>query len=113
VELERVGKLQRDVAERGQHLAEPLLELPIDLDHVYVAGARGEPLGQDPRTAADLEHDVRRLERGQSLDHVEDVAVDQEVLAELVGATPTAHHPSNEAALRSTAASNSRYGTRR
>ena len=44
--------------------------------------------------AADLEYDVVGLERREPVDHVEDVAVDQEVLTE------AGHHPNTSAAAR-------------
>ena len=106
---------------RVERVAQRRLEPAVDLDHVHVRGALGEVLGQHAEPAADLEHDVLGRERGGAADHVEDVRVDQEVLAELaVRADPElahaaqarlrrelAHQPSSRAALASTAASSS------
>ena len=47
------------------------------------AHARSEVLAQDAEAAADLEHDVVVGKLGRAPDHVEDVVVDEEVLAEL------------------------------
>ena len=44
--------------------------------------ALGETAREDAETRADLEHDVRRAEIAESLDHTEDVLVDEEVLAQ-------------------------------
>ncbi len=48
---------------------------------------RGEPLGEHSEPASDLQHDVVSSQRGQPGNHVEDVAVDEEVLTELPGAS--------------------------
>jgi hypothetical protein len=48
-----------------------------------VRHARREELRQDAEAAADLQHDVARLELGGVADQAQDVVVDQEVLAEL------------------------------
>ena len=90
-------------------------------DDVDVAGALGEVLGQYAEPAADLEHDVVGAQLGGARDHLEQVRVDQEVLAEVpVRADPErlhaaqarlrgelAHQPNSRAALASTAASSS------
>ena len=94
------------------------LEAAVDLDHVQVRDARSEVLGQDAEPAAHLEHHVAGIECGEPPDHVEDVVVDQEVLAELavrphleLAQAPQArlprlvHQPKTRAALRSTSAS--------
>jgi hypothetical protein len=53
-------------------------------------------LACDAEAAADLEHDVGRIERRQLADDVEDVRVDEEVLAELaVRAHPELAHAPN------------------
>src|SRR5262249_62344624 len=44
--------------------------------------AFGEPTGEDAEPRADLEHDVCGTEVAHPLDHVEDVLVHEEVLAE-------------------------------
>ena len=90
---------------------------------MHVVGTACEVLREHAEAAADLEHDVGGLERGGAADHVEQVRVDQEVLAELpVGADAeltqaaqarldreVAHQRSSRAALASTAASSSSY----
>ena len=48
-----------------------------------VAGPLGEVLAEHAEAAADLEHDVVVLEFRSAADHVEDVRVDEEVLAQL------------------------------
>ena len=84
-------------------------------------GALGEVLAQHAEAAADLEHDVLGRQLGGAADDVEDVRVDEEVLAELAVrpdaelAHPArigcgwelAHQPKSFAALASTAASSS------
>jgi hypothetical protein len=57
-------------------------ESPVQLDRVHVRDALGEEAGQHAEPRPDLEHDVRALERGEALDHAQDVVVDEEVLAE-------------------------------
>ena len=57
---------------------------PVELDCVDVSGAIGEAAGEDAEAGPDLEHDVVVVELGQSLDHAEDVLVDEKVLAELL-----------------------------
>ncbi len=43
----------------------------------------GEKGREHPEPGADLEHDVVRLELGETTDHAEDVRVREEVLAEV------------------------------
>ena len=50
---------------------------------MHERGPLRQPLRQHPGSAADLQHHILVGERGQPLDHVEDVAVDEEVLPEL------------------------------
>src|SRR5262249_57086847 len=57
-------------------------------------------------TRADLEHDVAAIEGGQSLDHAEDVFVDEEVLAELLPRRDV-HSPNAAVALASMRAASS------
>ena len=97
------------------------LEPAVELDDVDVAGALGEVLGEHAEAAADLEHDVVGAELRRARDHLEQVRVDQEVLAEVaVRADPErlhaaqarlrrelAHQPNSRAAFASTAASSS------
>ncbi len=104
-----------------ERVAQRRLEPAVELDHVDVRGPLGEVLGQHAEPAADLEHDVVGAQLRGAADHVEDVRVDQEVLAELaVRADPElphpaqarlrrelAHQPRSRAALASTAASSS------
>ena len=93
----------------------------VQLDHVDVGDALREVLRQHAEAAADLEHDVVRAELRGPRDHVEQVRVDQEVLAEVaLGADAerlhppqarlggeVAHQPSRRALLACTAASSS------
>ena len=89
------------LSNRREQLAQPRLEPAVDLDHVHVRDARRAsrsesipwppPISSTTSSAAEL---------GEPLDHVEDVAVDEEVLAEL-------DHPNTAAALRSIARSSS------
>ena len=103
--------MQRHVLKPSQRLAQAILQSKVDLDHVQVSDAIGQALGQDARAAADLEHHVVGLERGEALDHPEDVAVDEEVLAQLApprDPRPThPHHANAAAALDSMARSSS------
>ena len=106
---------------RVERVAQGRLQLAVELDHVHVGGALGEVLRQHAEPAPDLEHDVGGAELGGAADDVEDVGVDQEVLAQLaVGPDAElaqaaqarlrgelAHQPSSRAALASTAASSS------
>ena len=78
------AKCSETLSKRLQRLAQAALEALVDLDHVQVRDARG----QTRRTArrGPRRSPARRrsgVELRQPLDHVEDVAVDQEVLAEL------------------------------
>ena len=100
VELERVGHVQGDVGELVERRAELGLEASIDLDDVKVARPLRQALREDAAAAADLEHDVSRVESREALDHVEQIAVDEEVLAQLAG-PPGAHQPNSAAAVRS------------
>ena len=90
----------------SEQRAKPRLERPVQLDDMQEARARREALGQDPLPAADLEDDIVGRELRQPLDHVEDVAVDEEVLAER-------YHPNTAVAAPSTDASSEAYSTRR
>ncbi len=75
--------MQRDVRERRERVAQRLLEPTVKLDDMQVRSPRGETLGQHPHPPTDLEHHVLWLHPGNPLDHVEDVAIDEKVLAEL------------------------------
>ncbi len=102
--------MHRGVAKRLKRTPQDDLEAAVELDHVQMGDVRRQPLGQHAGAAADLEHDVARVQRGQALDDVEDVAIDEEVLPELAlaGTRPRpAHHPNTSAALRCTAAASS------
>ena len=111
VELHRVGDVQTHVAKRRQLTDQALAQPLVDLDDVHVPARptrRRETHREHARAAADLEHHIIGRELGQPLDHVQDVAVDQEVLTELPLARGAgAHHPSSAAALASTARSSS------
>ena len=121
MELDGVGEVERRVGVGVERVAQRRLEPAVELDHVHVLGVVGEVLRQHAEAAADLEHDVVLVQLRGATDHVEDVRVDQEVLAQLaVGPDPelahpaqarlrgeVAHHPSSRAALASTAVSSS------
>ena len=121
VELDRVGEVQRRVRVRVERVAQRGLERAVELDDVDVRDARGEVLGQHAEPAADLEHDVGRVERRGARDHVEQVRVDQEVLAQVALRADAerlhppqarldgelAHQPNRRALLACTAASSS------
>ncbi len=102
---------------RVQRVAQRELEVAVELDDVDVGDALGEVLAEDAEAAADLEHDVLGRELGGAADHVEDVGVDEEVLAQIAVrpdpelAHPAdaglAHQPKSFAPLASTAASSS------
>ena len=77
------------------------LEPPVDLDDVQMRDLRSEPLGQHALTTSDLQNHIAGRQPRKPLDHVQDVAVDQEVLTE------ACHHPNTSAALASIAASRS------
>ena len=118
VELDRVGEVQRRVRVRVERVAQRELQAAVELDHVNVRDALGQVLAQHAEAAADLEHDVLGRAR-RPADDVEDVRVDEEVLAELAVRADAelahaagwlrglAHQPKSLAALASTAASSS------
>ena len=87
VDLHRVAPDQLDVARRlGQGLElrpQPLVEL----DHVQASDPGREPLGQALPRLPNLEHDVVGGEVGLPDDHVEQVRVGEEVLAEAARTT--------------------------
>ena len=68
---------------RVERVAQRGLERAVELDHVHVAHPRGEVLAEHAEAAADLEHDVVGLQLRGARDDLEDVRVDQEVLAEV------------------------------
>ena len=77
-----------------ERVAERRLERPVDLDDVHVRDPLREVLRQHAEPAADLEHHVVGGQRGGAGDHVEQVRVDQEVLAEVaLGADAERLHP--------------------
>ena len=111
--------MERGVRERVQRVPERGLERGVDLHHVEVPDTRGQVLREHSQPAAHLEHHVVRPELGGTLDHAEQVVVDQEVLAELtVGPdlelpqaaqarlARLAHQPNTRAAFASTVLSN-------
>ena len=100
VELDRVGEVQRGVRVGVERVAQRRFEPAVELDHVNVRGPVGEVLRQHAESAADLEHDVVGVQRRGAADDVEDVRVDQEVLAQLaVRPDPELPHPA-QARLR-------------
>ena len=108
---------------RVERVAQRRLEPAVELHDVDVLRALGEVLREHAEAAADLEHDVALVQLRRPPDDVEDVRVDEEVLAELaVGADlelaqsaqarlrrELAHQPISRAALASTAASSASY----
>ena len=100
--------MERDVVVRRERLSQGLGERRVYLDHVHMPGPGRQAFGENAQSAPDLDHHIVRRELGQALNHIEDVAVDEEVLTELADA-PSAHHPNTLAALRSTAPSSSAY----
>ncbi len=114
-----LGVLSEHLAER---VAERGLERAVELDDVHVGAPLGQVLGEDAEPAADLQAHVVRSELGQPRDDVEDVRVDEEVLAEValrphaelaqapqarLGRQVPGHHPNSLAALASTRRSRS------
>jgi hypothetical protein len=120
--------VQSGVVERRERVVERRLQRAVDLDDMEVLDARREVLGEDAQAPAHLEHDVVRRQLGGATDHLEQVVVDQEVLAELavradaelaqapqaglpqagrLVANRGAHQPKTRAALASTVASSS------
>ena len=118
VELDGVGEVQRGVRVRVQRVPERRLQAAVELDDVHVPRALREVLAEHAEAAADLEHDVVLGQLRGAADHVEDVRVDEEVLAQLA-VRPDAelahpadarlghHQPNSLVALASTAASSS------
>ena len=82
VDAQGVGPGDADVAEAGEHVLERRLEPPVELDGVHGADARGERRGQHARAGPHLDGDVVGVEVGEPQGDVDDVAVDEEVLAE-------------------------------
>ena len=130
VEPDGIGQMEIDVRERIERVAQRLLERAVDLDHVQVADARREVLGQDAESATHLEHHVDVRELGGVGDEAQDVVVDQEVLPELAvrpdpelpqaaeaGLTGSGrlltHGPNTRTAFASTVRSSSSYATPR
>ena len=63
----------RTFVEPGERAPERRLERAIELDGVDDPRPLGEHAGEDAEARADLEHDVVAAERGEPLDHAEDV----------------------------------------
>jgi hypothetical protein len=68
--------------ERREGVAQGWREADVQLDHVEMGDAGREILGENTKAAADLEHDVGRVQFRGTTDHPEDVRVDKEVLAQ-------------------------------
>ncbi len=104
----------------SERLPERQLQPAVELDHVHVRHALGQVLGQHAEPAADLQHHVLGRQVGEPADDLEDVRVDEEVLAQ-VAVRPDAelahaadrwlrwltHQPKSFAAFASTARSSS------
>ena len=69
-------------SDAGEQVAERRLERAVDLDGMDHRDAVGEVPREDAQARADLEDDVRAIERSEAADDPEDVLVDEEVLAE-------------------------------
>ena len=82
VEGERVTEVQVDIRSLSDGVPERRLERPVELDCVDVPHAISEEGREHAEARADLERDVGGLQAGEPLDDAEQVAVDQEVLAE-------------------------------
>ncbi len=96
---ERVAEDEVDVR---RQLVQRGLEGAVDLDRVDAADALREVAREHSLPGADLEHDVVRAELCEPPDHLQDVAVDQEVLAVLL-----LHRPKHALALPSICRSSS------
>jgi hypothetical protein len=68
---------------RLERLTQRRLEPGVDLDDVNVPRAPGKVLGEHSQAASDLQHHVIAVERCGTLDHAEDVRVDEKVLTEV------------------------------
>ena len=76
-------------------VAQRLAQALVDLHHVHVADTLSEVLREHAQAPADLQHDIGAVQLGGTVDHAEDVRVDQEVLPQLaVGAHGELAHPS-------------------
>jgi hypothetical protein len=109
VERERVAEVEPDVVGLGQ----VRLERAVELDRVDEGDAAGEEAREDAEAGADLEDDVVRLERGEPLDHAQDVLVDEEVLAELLLRVDVHASPNAASAFCSICVSSSAWSTPR
>ena len=85
---------------RIQRIAQRGLEAAVELDDVDVRDALREVLGQHAEPAAHLEHDVALVELRGARDHVEQVGVDQEVLAEVALGPDAERRETAQARLR-------------
>ena len=82
VDGQRVPEHKVDVGATVQSVAERRFEPPVELDRVHVPHPVGEERREHAEPRPDLEHDIARRQIRKSLDHDEQVAIDQEVLAE-------------------------------
>jgi hypothetical protein len=80
---ERVAEHELHVSALADHLLRDRLERPVDLDGDDRTSMVGEPRSERPGAGADLQHRVGRVEFRRADDQVEQVQVDEEVLAEL------------------------------
>ncbi len=83
LEAHRVAPVHAHVGVALERARERLLQPPVDLDCVHVRAALRQPGCERADARADLERDVLALQRGEPLDHAQQVVVDEEVLAEL------------------------------
>src|SRR5262249_60038237 len=87
------------------------------LDHVHAAHIRRKTLRQRATAAAHLQHHIVGTQIGVPDDHVQEVRIGEEVLAEAAGGAIRRpggpHHPKTLAAFASTMRSSSPYETPR
>src|SRR5262249_26605323 len=81
--LQNVGVQQGEVVAAVQEFAHHLVKGRVDLDAEDGAGQVAQARGQAAGAAADLDRQVVLRQLGGGHHHVEDVEVDEEVLAEL------------------------------
>ncbi len=99
VETEGVAEVELDVVPASEPFREVRLESAVELDRVHQTNALRQVVGQHSETWTDLEHDVLAVERGEPVDHAEDVLVDQEMLAEVAVRCDRELHGSEKATL--------------
>jgi len=76
----RIAELDTEIGE----LRQARFERPVDLDGVHPSHTIREVRGENPQTRPDLEDHVVGRQLGESPDDLEDVLIDQEVLAQIL-----------------------------